>query len=373
MGMKKIYSLFTALLLPTGTADIEIFSFDMVESHQSKRSLEITAQKADIFSEEQISVLSQINARMWSAQSQIYGIQADTALVHSQTQDFQTKGPSLINTPDGYLFETSDVKFDASKRVMTSDTPVSLSPLKSISVAGRKFFLKGTGLELTLDKDLFRVLSDVFAEQEVSGADRLKIRSQSFDFHTPTSNIDFIGNVRVQHPEYNMRGQSLNLTFAPDSPEGSKNLQEMYLQRGKSRQLTAVIGDTSFRSNGFRIYFDEEGSLEASEAVGAAEATMSDGVLLKAERLFSYTEEGVSRLRMEGTVEITTTDRKALCERAEFVPSTGLFELYRVSSLSDASGQNLQGEKITFSTKDSFIRVESATGKLPKNQLKSGP
>lgn len=369
--MKKICGLYTALILPSGTADIEIFSFDMVESYQNKRSLEITAQKANVYSEEQISVLSQINARMWSAQSQIYGIKADSALVHSETQDFQTTGPSLINTPDGYLFKTSDVRFDAQTRTMLSDSPVTLSPLKSISVAGRKFFLKGVGLELNLNKDTFKVLSEVEAEQEVSGPDRLKIESLVFHFHTPTSNIDFIGNVKVRHPDYNMRGQSLNLTFAPDSPEGTKNLQEMYLQRGATRQLTASIGETTFRSNGFRIFFDQEGTLEASEAVGAAEATMSDGVFIKAERLFSYTEEGVSKLRMEEKVEITTADRKALCEKAEFTPSTGLFELYNVSSLSDSGGQTLQGEKIVFSTKDSFIRVQRATGKMSKDQLSS--
>ena len=366
--MKKLLNLFAALIIPAGSPDIEISNFNLVESLGSKRSMELTAKTAKIYQNEQLSLLSSLRSKVWSTKGSLYNIKAKSSVLDSSTQDFRTDGQTSISTPDAYLFETQNIHYFAAKKLMTGEDKVVLSPIKKLSIAGQQFFLKGTGLELNLETDKLRILENVTANQESSLDKKLNIKSQSFEFDTVTSNGNFVGKVKVDHPDYTMRGDSLELSFSAKGKNKQSSLQEMFLKKNRNGKINAKIGSTTFRSKGFKVTFKDDGELLNSEAIGSAEATLEGGISLKAEKLYSFTENGESKLRMEENVEITTTERIAKCGRAIFTPKSGQFILYDVTSLSDGK-QSIKGKEIIFSTKDSYLKVKQASGNLQKSSI----
>jgi|GEM_PF-1419192 len=391
--MKRLSTLFAALIIPAGHPDIEIKNFNLVESHLMSRSMEVQAQKAQLFQEERIGLLHKILTKIWSSQGSIYEIQAEVAAIDTLKQDFRTEGVTNISTPDAYRLETRNVSYDAESKIMRGAENVRLAPLTNTQMpGGANFKLQGRGLFIDLSRDIFRIEKTVRAEQKIDRKVSLKITSQSFEFDSRDERARFINDVAVVHPQYRLKGKILDLLFAHSqtpsnnadtapkdfnkedvkTSETPKTLQEMYLKASldpvSKAKVQASIGTTTFNSKGFRIIFAPDGTPSGSEAIGAAEAKLENGIILRAEKLYSFMEDDIQKIRMEENVEIITPTRKAHCQEALFTPSTGDFVLEKIASLSDES-QTIQGERIFFSTKNNTLRVEKASGKINRDKV----
>jgi lipopolysaccharide export system protein LptA len=377
--MKRLQVLFAALIIPAGRPDIEIKNFNLVESHLATRSMELQASSAQLFQEERIGLLHKILVKIWSTQGSIYEIQAEVAAIDTLKQNFRTEGLTTIATPDSYRLETSDVSYDAEKKTMSSSRDVRLAPLTGAQMQGaQNFKLQGRGLFVDLSRDLFRIEKSVRSEQKIDPKISLKISSQTFEFDSSAERARFVNEVTVTHPKYRLKGKILDLLFAESTPTAPKVLREMFLQAStdpkSNAKVQAAIDTTTFVSKGFRILFASDGTPSGSEAIGAAEATLENGIVLRAEKLYSFVEDDVQKIRMEENVEIITPTRRANCQQALFTPSTGDFVLEKIASLSDAE-QTIRGERIYFSTKNNTLRVEKASGKMnrEKVQLSTSP
>lgn len=380
--MKRLQVLFAALIIPAGRPDIEIKNFNLVESHLATRSMELQAGSAQLFQEERIGLLHKILAKIWSTQGSIYEIQAEIAAIDTLKQSFRTEGVTTISTPDSYSLETSNVSYDAETKTMSGSQDVRLAPLTGAQMqGGQNFKLQGKGLFVDLGRDLFRIEKSVRSEQKIDPKISLKITSKSFEFDSAAERARFINDVVVTHPQYRLKGKILDLLFAQKSESDSatpKMLREMFLQASadpkSSAKVQASIDTTTFLSKGFRILFGPDGTPTGSEAIGAAEAKLESGIILRAERLYSFVEDDIQKIRMEENVEIITPTRRAHCQQALFTPSTGDFVLEKIASLSDEE-QTIRGERIYFSTKNNTLRVEKASGKInrEKVQLSTSP
>ena len=383
--MKRLQVLFAALIIPAGRPDIEIKNFNLVESHLSTRSMELQAGSAQLFQEERIGLLHKILAKIWSNQASIYEIQAEIAAIDTLKQNFRTEGITTISTPDSYSLETSNVSYDAETKTMSGSQDVRLAPLTGSQMQGaQNFKLQGRGLFVDLNRDLFRIEKSVRSEQKIDPKISLKISSKSFEFDSAAERARFLNDVTVTHPQYRLKGKILDLLFTQRAPptskkkksdEGStapKMLREMFLQAStdpkSSAKVQAAIDTTTFLSKGFRILFGPDGTPTGSEAIGAAEAKLENGIVLRAEKLYSFVEDDVQKIRMEENVEIITPARRAHCQQALFTPSTGDFVLEKIASLSDAE-QTIRGERIYFSTKNNTLRVEKASGKINREKV----
>lgn len=389
--MKRLSTLFAALIIPAGHPDIEIKNFNLVESHLMSRSMEVQAQKAQLFQKERIGLLHKILTKIWSTQGSIYEVQAEVAAIDTLKQDFRTEGVTNISTPDSYRLETRNVSYDAQSKIMRGSENVKLAPLTNAQIpGGANFKLQGRGLFIDLSRDLFRIEKTVRAEQRIDPKISLMITSQSFEFDSRDERARFVGDVSVIHPQYRLKGKILDLLFAAraqektapprpkdkkedsSEPSAPKALQEMYLKASldptSGAKVQAIIGTTTFNSKGFKILFAADGIPKGSQAIGAAEAKLDNGIILRAEKLYSFMEDDVQKIRMEENVEIITPTRKARCQEALFTPSTGDFVLEKIASLSDES-QTIQGERIYFSTKNNTLRVEKASGKMNREKV----
>jgi len=388
--MKRLQTLFAALLIPAGHPDIEIKNFNLVESRLLTRSMELQAQTAQLFQEERVGLLHTIRSKIWSTRGSIYEVQAEIAAIDTIKQDFRTEGVTTISTPDSYRLETSNVTYDADAKRLTGADNVRLAPLTGAQMTGgQNFKLQGRGLFVDLNRDVFRIERAVKAEQKVDPKVTLRITSKSFEFDSVNERARFIDDINVKHPSYRLKGKILDLVFAhaplpPNAPPTSseestpqqKTLREMHLQSStdptSTAKVQATIDTTTFNSKGFRILFASDGTPAGSEATGSAEATLENGIILRAEKLYSFVENDIQKIRMEENVEIITPTRKAHCQQALFTPSTGDFVLEKIASLSDAE-QTIQGEKIYFSTKNNTLRVEKASGKINREKVKLSP
>jgi lipopolysaccharide export system protein LptA len=374
--MKRLQVLFAALIIPAGRPDIEIKNFNLVESHLATRSMELQAGSAQLFQEERIGLLHKILAKIWSTQGSIYEIQAEIAAIDTLKQSFRTEGVTTISTPDSYSLETSNVSYDAETKTMSGSQDVRLAPLTGAQMqGGQNFKLQGKGLFVDLGRDLFRIEKSVRSEQKIDPKISLKITSKSFEFDSAAERARFINDVVVTHPQYRLKGKILDLLFAQKSESDSatpKMLREMFLQASadpkSSAKVQASLDTTTFLSKGFRILFGPDGTPTGSEAIGAAEAKLESGIILRAERLYSFVEDDIQKIRMEENVEIITPTRRAHCQQALFTPSTGDFVLEKIASLSDEE-QTIRGERIYFSTKNNTLRVEKASGKINREKV----
>jgi lipopolysaccharide export system protein LptA len=372
VSTKKPWLFYAALIIPSGTPDIEISGFNMVESLFTQRSMELRAKKAQLFTKERVGSLETIQAKVWSSQGNIYEIQAEQGALDTSDQNFRTEGETTITTPDSYKFQTQNVTYIADKKHLTGIEPVHLTPLalNSQDIGLQKFSLKGVGLFVDMANDLFRIENNVRAQQVLSSEEKLDITSQKFEFNSIKNIARFFNNVQVKHPRYTMNGYLLDLFF--NDREGSEELtlKEMYLRASSPQnRVQTIIGTTQFRSHGFRILFDKDSEMERTEALGSAEADLGTGIFLRAEKLYSFVEDSVQKIRMEENVKITTPNRTAECGEAIYIPDTGDFILEKVASLSDED-QIIRGERILFSTQHNRLKVEKASGSLNRDSLK---
>lgn len=361
---------YAALIIPQGHPDIEINNFNLVESDSSIRSLEIQAQKAQMFQEEQIGLLHIVKAKVWSVQNSIYEIQSKIAAINTATQDFQTEGDTSIVTPDAYSLVSKNVFYSAKNKTLTSSENVSVEPISKEMIKDiQDFKLTGVGLSVFLKSDVFRVEKNVRASQNFDKNKKLEITSKKFEFDSLSNSGRFLTQVSVKHPEYVMSGDNLFLQFKKTA-DGQSWLNEMDLKSANPKnKVRAKINGTDFIANGLKLFFDKESNIESSEALGKAEALLEDGIILKADRLYSFTEKGIQKIKMTDDVYIQTSTRNATCGEALFIPSTGDFILEKVATLKEAD-QIIEGDKIFFSTAHNKLRVEKASGNLGKERLK---
>jgi hypothetical protein len=259
-SMKRLNTLFAALIIPSGVPDIEIKNFNLVESHLMARSLELHARKAQLYQKERTGLLHNILSKIWNTKGSIYELKAEIGAIDTVKQDMLTQGKTTIVTPDSYRLETSNVTYLADKKTLSGTDEVLLSPLvtRHDGSSSQGFHLKGMGLLVDLNKDIFRVLKSVRADQRVDPNTLLRITSQSFEFDILNSLARFVDNVQVTHPQYRLNGRLLDLRFGASNSEES-TLQEMFLRASldptSKAKVRATIDATHFTSQGFRILF----------------------------------------------------------------------------------------------------------------------
>jgi len=362
-----------ALAIPPGRPAIEIKGFRMVESKQEKRQMELVAETAKLYKPEDIMALSNLNAQLWGKGKKPYLLNGKIGVIDSNSQDFKIFEDSEVRSPEGYLFETLNVRYNSSKRILISDDDVQARPTNSRALA--QFQISGTGFVIHLDSRRYEILKNVKTQQKMSPKNSISIRSKTVIIDPGISQATFQGNVSVKSPTIDMKGERLQIFFAesPNEDDEKELLHPQKLQLDSpsplgGRNIQADIGSLKLQSKGLAIDLSSDGSIVKSEALGSVDGITDEGVKLKADTLISDVFEGKNRIILKDSVEILTDDRLAKCQDAVFFPDTGDIVLERVASVK-TDQQLIEGEIIRFSTKNSEISVEKAKGELNKSSV----
>lgn len=364
--------LHVALVLPSTRPSVEIKNPHIVESKGETLTFELKATKADVFREQSLMGLNNLSASIYSDTPEPYVLNGPRGALHTETQDFRILEEAEILTPDGYQFIVDGLLYTAKTRRIESPGALrgipGASPRTATAAAEARFSIQGVGLEIFLDEHLFVIKSQVSAKQRIGANNELEIKSRLARIR-PRKNVSmFQDNVTVKSPSMFLEGDELELNFS----EGQATARAP-----RDLELRALKEDTRIRANlpsievtskGLRVEFSADGTVDRSYAMGAAEGRTKDGIAVKAEELISDTFQGRPRIRLKSKVEIVTDSRVATCEEAVIFSDTGEIFLSRTASVKTAT-QTLEGESIRFSTKNSEVIVERASGNLQRSEI----
>lgn len=367
-----------ALAIPPGRPAIEINGFRMVEAKEAARQIELRARKARLYKPEEIMSLEQLEAQLWGKAKKPYILTGALGILDSASEDFKIFNATEVRTPDGYTFKTSNVKYNQNEHTLSTSDEVDAVPSSTRSPL--RFKISGLGLFINLNTRQYEILKNVKTEQKLGPKNSISIRSQNVLINPESNQATFKNAVTVKSPTMNMKGERLQINFsnAPSEDDEGGGAEEALLHpellildspRASGQQnIKATIGDLKIVSKGLKIHLASDGSVLQSEALGSVNGVTKDDVKLKAETLISDVYKGQQRIILKDNVEIITNDRLAHCEESQYFPDSGQIILEKVASVK-TSEQLIEGEMITFSTRNSEIVVERAKGVLYKSPI----
>jgi LPS export ABC transporter protein LptC len=363
--------LLAALIFPTGRPDIEIKRFQLVDVHKQKRRMELKAEQASLYQKLNLSSLRMPETLLFSHHAVPYKILANEGVVHTQTQDLSLRNNCSLLSPDGTLFQTESLDYDNLNGLLTSADAVRA---QRNAGQGDDVEISGHGLKIEIKKDTYQILSQVRAQRKNRQKQDLRILSERVSIQPSQSVATFFGNVRVYSDKMELVGSSLKTFFDKDKQKKksakSGDIEKLELLNDAAvpgSKIVAKLEKIDLYSNGMEVFFDEKGEVEKMEATGKVDAITRDQIKMRSEKLI-YSTRNQDRLILQGNVYIETKDRVAECEEAEFDPQSGQIILKRVATVKK-DRQILKGERIRFSTKDSEVFVDQASGELQKQSL----
>jgi LPS export ABC transporter protein LptC len=371
--------LLAALIFPTGRPDIEIHQFKLVDVHKQKKRMEMNSEQASIFQKLNLNTLRKPVTLLWGNKSEPYNIQANDGVIQSLTQDMSLRNNCTLVSPDGILFQTESLDYENSTALLTSADPIKAQK-------GSDIELSGLGLRIEIKKDIYQILSQVQAQRRSTKNQNLKILASQASIQPSANLATFLGNVRVYSEKMELVGDILKTFFHQTSKESKKSgkptkqntqsgdiekLQLLSNSTKKNSKIIAKLEKVDLYSEGLDVFFSPSGEIDKMEAVGQVDALTRDNIRMRSEKLIYLThpeDATKDRLFLQGNVHIETQDRIAECQEAEFDPLSGQIILTRVATVKK-DNQLLRGERIRFSTKDSEVYVEQASGKLQRQSL----
>jgi lipopolysaccharide export system protein LptA len=278
-----------------------------------------------------------------------------------------------VVSPDGFVFRTKGLFYNAANRLITAEGEVDAS-----QVANRQdsaLSLTGRGLLIDLGKNTYEIKNRVRTEQlakKASNANALTITSRQLLIQPDDKLATFTRDVSVHSASFTLKGDKLLVHLekaSESSPFTAKKLVLGSREHDSRRRIEANLGSMTVQSKGLTVDLDPvSGDIAMCEAVGQAEATTKDGVKMKSDTLISDKEGGKDRVLLKGHVTIQTDDRTGTCQEAVFYPESGDIVLERIASVV-AGTQVLEGDRIRLSTKHADIKVERAKGVMNRDDL----
>jgi LPS export ABC transporter protein LptC len=372
-GLRRVF-LAAVIAAPQGQPNIEITGFHLVESQGRRRSIEIQARKAFVFKKQNLMTLDAVRSLAWGRETQKpFEITGDSALVNSETQDLELLERARVVSPDGFVFRTKGLFYNAANRLITAEGEVDAS-----QVANRQdsaLSLTGRGLLIDLAKNSYEIKNRVRTEQlakKTSNANALTITSRQLLIQPDDKLATFTRDVSVHSANFTLKGDKLLVHLekaSENSPFTAKKLVLGSREHDSRRRIEANLGSMTVQSKGLTVDLDPaSGEIAMCEAVGQAEAATKDGVHMKSDTLISDKEGGRDRILLKGHVTIQTDDRTGTCQEAVFYPESGDIVLERIASVV-AGTQVLEGDRIRLSTKHADIKVERAKGVMNRDDL----
>jgi LPS export ABC transporter protein LptC len=355
------------MVLPSQTPDIEIKTFELLETEENWRSLELKSPHAEIFKKQELIGIENPDATIWNKAGNATKLKGSSGIINSQNGNVQVSGSAQIEAQNGMVFSTETIVFENKMKIVSSSDPVtggskSLRPTQQPSLE-----IKGTGLKVDIKTQSYSIESNVTAKQSHQ-QDFFNIESESASIYPINNKAQFSGKAKVTSKTMQLTGESALLLLDSESSETKIKGIEMSSST-KDPSVLAKIEDFVINSKGFQASFSKNGSLVESKATGSVNAVAPSGVKMKAESLTMVPGNDGFTVNLERGVRITIDDRIATCEEAVYYPSSGNIILKKFASVI-RKDQELHGDLIRLSTQNSEVTVEQASGTMSREALK---
>jgi LPS export ABC transporter protein LptC len=138
---------------PTPPSQV-VESLELHECHSGLRLYSLRAERADVFDGEQRVEVEKPEVTFYDGTGKAQSwLAADSATIHSQTEDLVARGHVVVRTADSTVLSTDSLCWSNSRRVVSTDAPVEISTPKGV--------VRGQGLRSDAGLDRIQILSEV--------------------------------------------------------------------------------------------------------------------------------------------------------------------------------------------------------------------
>ncbi len=136
-------------------AQISLESPHFIEMNGEVTVFEVEADEAYYYKESNLAHLKRPSAKLYGKNGKNTFIQGDEGIINTETNNIEVTGNVEIDTVDGYYMETSFVKYENDKMLISTDADIRLT--------GKGFEIRGKGMTTRLDQEVSRIHQNVKA------------------------------------------------------------------------------------------------------------------------------------------------------------------------------------------------------------------
>lgn len=356
------FFLFAFVSVPSRPPDIMIRGFNLEETKDKKKTLQIKAPEAQQFKKEQI--FRAFSPQTIFFQNQDKELRLDSSEIYSslETHDIFFKGEAKLISPEGFHILGENLHYIHKSKKILSDANIhfqSTPDFKQSFIEGR-----GTGLEADLNQKSFFIPKNVtfsFLSKDTTGS-LSKIKGDSVRIFRDKGKAQVEGNVGFQNKNISLRSDLLNISF---DPQGKKTSEDAKFE--SSSRVVAVFDNFKLSSKEIILSLKNRKNIISIQATGEVILTNDQGLEATTQSLkIINPEEKNRKISFSGNVFLKQGTDEAKCREASIDPLSDNWTLK-----GDASFQRgrdiLSGEEIHYSKTNNILEIKKASGQLQKS------
>ena len=134
-------------------AEFALKAAHFVETKGAKKILEVFAEEAYSFRENNLAELKKPRAIFYGDEGRTVHFSGDRGIIDTETNDVTIEGNVVMDSQEGYHLETSYLEYSSEGMVVTTDKPV--------RIVTDVFEAKGLGMRTKVEEEVFFILNKV--------------------------------------------------------------------------------------------------------------------------------------------------------------------------------------------------------------------
>jgi len=144
-------------------ADYSMVSPHFVEMKGNDKVTDVKADSASYFKDDNMADLERPEMVFFGEGGKETKIEGMHGIINTSTNDLLLEKSVVARSPEGHYFKSESLTYMSGPKLVTTDDP--------ISITGRGFIIKGTGMRLDIEKETYYINQDVVAFFNVSGSE----------------------------------------------------------------------------------------------------------------------------------------------------------------------------------------------------------
>lgn len=192
-------------------ANFGLLGVDFYETSRGKKHWNIRSEFAELHRKENYAFMKVVTAKFYSANSgNVVRADSDYGRSWFERDEVHLEGNVLVKSQRGFEFTMDRLNYLGETREFLSKDTVHM---KGPDVAKPEMYVQGVGMRASVDREHFRLLSQVRARKRMSTADWMRIVSRRGEFFTDEQRAVFDGSVKSRMPQVSLDSDHLEITF----------------------------------------------------------------------------------------------------------------------------------------------------------------
>ncbi|MDT8317201.1 MAG: LPS export ABC transporter periplasmic protein LptC [bacterium] len=144
-------------------ADYSMVLPHFVEMKGNDKVTDVKAESASYFKDDNMADLERPEMVFFGADGKETKIEGRHGIIDTSTNDLLIEGDVVARSPEGHDFKSESLRYVSGPKLVTTDDP--------ISIRGRNFIIRGSGMRLDIENETYYINKDVVAFFNVSGSE----------------------------------------------------------------------------------------------------------------------------------------------------------------------------------------------------------